>query len=103
MRVHIEGVLRDHPELRRYGSRGDEAVILLMLDPNEGGLPIEIRWPAGNSPEGYLKAQANCLRWKRFSLVQAQGRALEFVADHGQARIQLRHVERLTVASEVVR
>ena len=58
MRVHVEGVLRDHPELRRYGIRGDEAIILLMLDPNEGGLPIEIRWPAGNSREDYLKAQA---------------------------------------------
>ncbi len=44
-----------------------------------------------------------CLRWKRFSLVQAQGRALEFIADHGVARVQLRHVERLTVGGEVVR
>ena len=103
MRVHIEGVLREHPELRRFGARGDDAVVLLMVDANEGGLPIEIRWHAGNTPEDYLKAQTMCLRWKRFSLVQAQGRAVDFVGDHGVARVQLRHVERLTVASEVVR
>lgn len=94
MTIIVSGRLTQPAECRLWENR---STVFLLIDPGDGGFPVEARFVTGEGPAASIRAENLARGWKRGAEVAVEGTKLFPRMDHGTAAVILKGVTGLAV------